>query len=426
MVLTVRGTVIPPLVPLVIGISGGIIGVFIYHRVRDVSKLVLFRYFPNTKRFFRKVEDDTPQKPVRIWLDGVFDLMHFGHANAFRQARALGTELIVGVNSDAEVIANKGPPVYNEQERMICVKACKWVDQVVADVPYVMNEAYLDMIFEKYDVDYVVHGDDPCLTADGQDVYASAKARDKFKFIKRTEGVSTTDIVGRMLLMTRDHFAKENEDMDHELVRRYSDMSEVTSPSTSFTRVSSFLPTTWRFNQFSSGKMPKPGDRIVYINGAWDMFHAAHVEILRKAHELGDFLLVGVMSDQDVNRYRGLNYPILNLHERTLSVLSCRYTDEVIIGCPLEVTMDLVTTMGISIVAHGNIADQQFYNPDRDPFAVARELGIFREVDCDIDISTSDIVERILHNKEMFVKKHDRKSRSESKYLQEKSYVAEI
>lgn len=33
-------------------------------------------------------------------MDGAFDMMHYGHMNAFRQGRSLGTELIVGVNSD--------------------------------------------------------------------------------------------------------------------------------------------------------------------------------------------------------------------------------------------------------------------------------------------------------------------------------------
>ena len=37
------------------------------------------------------------------------------------------------------------------------------------------------------------------------------------------------------------------------------------------------------------------------------------------------YLIVGLHKDQDVNRYRGSNFPIMNLNERTLSVLACRY-----------------------------------------------------------------------------------------------------
>lgn len=45
--------------------------------------------------------------------------MHYGHANALRQAKELGDYLIVGVHSDAEIRKNKGPPVMNEEERSV-------------------------------------------------------------------------------------------------------------------------------------------------------------------------------------------------------------------------------------------------------------------------------------------------------------------
>jgi ethanolamine-phosphate cytidylyltransferase len=49
------------------------------------------------------------KKKVVIWVDGCFDMMHFGHANALRQARELGDYLIVGVHSDKEIERVKGP-----------------------------------------------------------------------------------------------------------------------------------------------------------------------------------------------------------------------------------------------------------------------------------------------------------------------------
>lgn len=44
-------------------------------------------------------------------------MVHFGHANSLRQAKALGDKLIVGVHTDAEIAKHKGPPVFTEQER---------------------------------------------------------------------------------------------------------------------------------------------------------------------------------------------------------------------------------------------------------------------------------------------------------------------
>lgn len=46
----------------------------------------------------------------------------------------------------------------------------------------------------------------------------------------------------------------------------------------------------------------------------------------------GDFLLVGLHSDEDVTERRGPHLPLMDLHERSLSVLACKYVDEVVIG----------------------------------------------------------------------------------------------
>ena len=60
------------------------------------------------------------------------------------------------------------------------------------------------------------------------------------------------------------------------------------------------------------------------MDGSWDMFHAGHISILKKAKERGDYLIAGVHSDTIVNQHQGSNLPIMNLHERVLSVLGCK------------------------------------------------------------------------------------------------------
>lgn len=74
-----------------------------------------------------------------------------------------------------------------------------------ADAPYELSPEFLHELLTRHRIDYVVHGDDPCLLPDGTDAYAVAKQLGRFKQIKRTEGVSSTDIVGRMLMCTRDN-----------------------------------------------------------------------------------------------------------------------------------------------------------------------------------------------------------------------------
>src|SRR6478672_4540751 len=68
-----------------------------------------------------------------VFTNGVFDLLHPGHLRYLQDARSLGDALIVGVNSDRSVRANKGPgrPVNPEAERAEVVAALASVDAVV-------------------------------------------------------------------------------------------------------------------------------------------------------------------------------------------------------------------------------------------------------------------------------------------------------
>lgn len=66
-----------------------------------------------------------------------------------------------------------GKPVCTESERIECVRGCKFVDEVIENVPYVLDDDYLKKLIVKYNIDYVVHGDDPCIV-NGKNVYESA------------------------------------------------------------------------------------------------------------------------------------------------------------------------------------------------------------------------------------------------------------
>src|SRR4029079_14478867 len=76
-----------------------------------------------------------------VFTNGVFDLLHVGHLRYLQQARTLGDALIVGLNSDRSVRANKGPqrPIPPEAERTEVLEALSCVDGVVVfdeDTPH--------------------------------------------------------------------------------------------------------------------------------------------------------------------------------------------------------------------------------------------------------------------------------------------------
>ncbi|KAL0088174.1 hypothetical protein J3Q64DRAFT_1808284 [Phycomyces blakesleeanus] len=353
------------------------------------------------------------KKPVRVWVDGCFDMMHYGHANALRQAKAMGDFLIVGVHSDAEIEKNKGPTVMKEDERYAAVAACKWVDLVVPNAPYNTTVEVL----KAHDVDFCVHGDDITTMADGTDCYQAVKDAGLYRECKRTEGVSTTELVGRMLLMTRNHHkrrmsagASSISSFNSEDLGSFSASNSRGNPRQR-TTISHFLPTSKRIVQFSEGKEPKENDRVVYVDGTFDLFHVGHIEFLKRAKELGDFLIVGVHDDQTVNAIKGSNYPLMNLHERALSVLACRYVDEVIIGAPYSVTEDILNKeYKVQVVAHGNTSME----PDldgNDPYKLAKQRGIYREIENpNSTITTEGIIDRIIENRLIFEERQRRKN----------------
>ena len=78
-----------------------------------------------------------------VFTNGVFDLLHPGHVRYLRDARGLGAALIVGVNSDRSVRANKGPerPINPERERAEVLSALACVDLAVVfddDTPHAL------------------------------------------------------------------------------------------------------------------------------------------------------------------------------------------------------------------------------------------------------------------------------------------------
>jgi len=78
-----------------------------------------------------------------VFTNGVFDLLHPGHVRYLQAARRLGDALILGVNSDRSVRANKGPerPINPEHERAEVLGALACVDLAVIfdeDTPYAL------------------------------------------------------------------------------------------------------------------------------------------------------------------------------------------------------------------------------------------------------------------------------------------------
>jgi glycerol-3-phosphate cytidylyltransferase len=120
-----------------------------------------------------------------------------------------------------------------------------------------------------------------------------------------------------------------------------------------------------------------------------DLFHFGHVNFLRKAREQGDYLLVGIHSDETVESYK--RKPILTMDERVSSVAGCRYVDQVISDAPLSVERAWIEKYNIDLVMHG---DDFSGDMEELCYKVPIEMGIFRTVSYTPGISTTEIIKR--------------------------------
>lgn len=69
--------------------------------------------------------------------------------------------------------------------------------------------------------------------------------------------------------------------------------------------------------------------KIGYTTGVFDMFHIGHLNILKNAKDLCDYLIVGVSTDELCLTYKGKS-PIIPFEERKAIIESIRYVDEVV------------------------------------------------------------------------------------------------
>jgi len=94
---------------------------------------------------------------------------------------------------------HKANTIMNHQERCENVRHCKWADEVIPEAPWIITPEFL----EKHKIDYVAHDEDPYAAVGHDDVYGPVKREGKFLPTRRTPGISTTDLLSRMVSQYR-------------------------------------------------------------------------------------------------------------------------------------------------------------------------------------------------------------------------------
>ncbi len=117
---------------------------------------------------------------------GTFDVLHAGHINLLKRARALGDRLIVALSSDAFNTGKHKSALLNYANRKAVLESIRYVDMVIEEHSW---EQKVQDITE-YSVDIFVIGDD------WQGHFDFLKSHCEVVYLKRTDGISSTEIRG--------------------------------------------------------------------------------------------------------------------------------------------------------------------------------------------------------------------------------------
>lgn len=125
----------------------------------------------------------------RVITYGTYDILHKGHINLLKRAKALGDELVVMLSTDEFNQVTKGKDnYYPYDDRKLVLEALKYVDEVHAEESWEQKATDI----EKYDIDVFVMGDN----WKGQFDFLNDQC--EVVYLPRTENVSTTEIKRRL------------------------------------------------------------------------------------------------------------------------------------------------------------------------------------------------------------------------------------
>lgn len=84
-------------------------------------------------------------RTLRVYVDGIFDVLTAGHAHQLRQAKLSfpSVHLIVGVLSDEQCRSHNATPHFSHLERCELMRHCRWVDEVLYDAPWIVNDRFI-------------------------------------------------------------------------------------------------------------------------------------------------------------------------------------------------------------------------------------------------------------------------------------------
>jgi D-glycero-beta-D-manno-heptose 1-phosphate adenylyltransferase len=133
------------------------------------------------------------------------------------------------------------------------------------------------------------------------------------------------------------------------------------------------------------------GDKVVFTNGCFDLVHRGHIDYLAKAASLGDRLIIGLNSDQSVNRLKGTGRPLMDQDSRAFLLAALFFVDAVVFFYE-----DTPEKLIGSVLPHFLVKGSDYEISEiAGHEAVLANGGVVETIDLVPGFSTSDILQRI-------------------------------
>ncbi len=127
----------------------------------------------------------------------------------------------------------------------------------------------------------------------------------------------------------------------------------------------------------------------IYIDGAWDLFHAGHLQLFKQIKKKFNYLIVGVHSDELMEKVK--RRPIIPYEDRAEIVKSIKYVDEIVEKSPFP-TIDFIKKHKIDLIAKTN-STGIFLDPKDEN--LIKKMNIFYMFESS-KYHTSDIINKII------------------------------
>jgi len=132
---------------------------------------------------------------------------------------------------------------------------------------------------------------------------------------------------------------------------------------------------------------------IIFTTGSFDMLHYGHLNILKKAKSLGNFLIVGISTDSLIKKYKGLA-PIIPYNERVAIIKELKFVDRVVKQTKL-VDINQFKRLHADIFVLGDDWKKRYDNPG---INWLRDNNKLYFIPYTKHLSTSKIKEKIIRN----------------------------